>query len=379
MKIAILTQPLKSNYGCILQAYALQTVLTNLNHKVEVVNRDYAKPTIKVRFKRILRFFHTLFFKFFLGRKYLIVSNPLKQDYEYLPKSKVHAFIERYINQGQRIQSSELLKKYFTEQQFDAYIVGSDQVWRPNYSPCITNYYLDEVPAGALAKRIAYAASFGTTEWEYTQAQTEVCSRLVKLFTAVSVREDSGVILCNKYLGVEAQNVLDPTLLLQEADYVRLIESATVKSIGEAYMACYILDESVEKNTLIKEISNEIKVDPVYLNDNVSNNTYYSLSVEEWLDRYRNANFVVVDSFHGCVFSIIFRKPFIVYGNKMRGMSRFESLLGQLGLSTRLISSLEDFYRHKDELLAPIDYDEVYAILGERREDSFTFLWDALM
>lgn len=378
MKIGVLTQPLKTNYGCVLQAYALQTVLTRMGHNVEVIRRDYAKPALKVRVKRLLRFMHTFFLKYILRKKHLVLSNPFNLDYRYLPQSKVCDFIDNYINQGSRIHTSEELKNYVIKQDFDAYIVGSDQVWRPCYSPCITNYFLDFIPTDYPVKRIAYAASFGTLDWEYTLSQTEVCAKLAQRFNAISVREKSGIKLCFEKFGVDATHVLDPTMLLDVSEYNSLIEAKNIVSKNTKYLACYILDESSDKKGLIDAISLELNATPYYLNEMVINNNYVSLSVEEWLDAYRNADFVVVDSFHGCVFAILYRKQFIVYGNKLRGMTRFESLLGLFNLESRMISSLEEFRTRKADLLTNIDYKKVDSKLYELRSSSSEFLLGAL-
>lgn len=377
MKIAILTQPLKSNYGCILQAYALQTVLIRMGHSVEVIKREYPMPSLKVRLKRILRFLHTLYSKCFKGKKYLVLSNPFSEEYTYLPKSKVYDFTDKYISLSPSIYTTESLTDYFIEHDFDACIVGSDQVWRPRYSPCITNYFLDFIPVNIKTKRIAYAASFGTSEWEFTPYETELCAQLARNFSAISVREDSGVRLCSEKLSVGAELVMDPTMLLQTIDYDGLIARSDVEHTDEC-LACYILDETQEKSRLISEIAEELNVNPRYLDARVIDSNYNNLSVEEWLNGIREAKYVAVDSFHGCVFSILYKKQFVVIANPQRGLSRFESLLSNLGLTYRMITSLEEFHERKQYLMAPIDYDIIDARILEMRDKSLRFLNNAL-
>ena len=97
---------------------------------------------------------------------------------------------------------------------FDAFVVGSDQVWRPRYNAYIPNLFLD-FTEGMSVKRIAYAASFGTDQWEFSAEQTTISSFLAKKFDIVSVREASGIQLCKQNLGVDAIQVLDPSLLLR--------------------------------------------------------------------------------------------------------------------------------------------------------------------
>lgn len=377
MKIAILTQPLKSNFGCILQAYALQTVLMRMGHTVEVIKREYPRAPLKVRLKRILRFLHTLYCKYVKGKKYLVLSNPLSEEYTYLPKSKVYDFTDEYINLSQSIYTTESLTNYFIEHAFDACIVGSDQVWRPRYSPCITNYFLDCIPFNIKTRRIAYAASFGTSDWEFTPYETDVCAKLAAKFIAISVREDSGVCLCKENLGVEAKLVFDPTMLLLSEDYEKLIQNKRVVNHGES-LACYFLDETKEKSLLVSEIAEYLNIKPYYLATRVIDDSYNNLTVEEWLDGISKAKYVVVDSFHGCVFSILFKKQFVVIGNHQRGLSRFKSLLSNLGLASRMVTSLDEFMKRKQALMAPIDYDSIEKRIVEIRNNSLAFLYNAL-
>src|SRR5690606_15864360 len=112
---------------------------------------------------------------------------------------------------------------------FDTYIVGSDQCWRPKYSPNITNYFLDFLNDKQNVIRISYAASFGTSDWEFNEPETKMCRDLIQKFDAVSVRESSGIELCQKYLDKEAQHVLDPTMLLELDDYITKIGRASCR------------------------------------------------------------------------------------------------------------------------------------------------------
>ena len=336
MRIGILTLPLHTNYGGILQAYALQTVLERLGHEVCLIEKK-RKPlrlpmwkTPLVYGKRVLRNL--------AGHPYPIFYEQKVNREEPITRQNTDQFINRYIKRRIVDDFSEL-----KESDFDAIVVGSDQIWRPKYfNGNIENAYL-KFAEGWNIKRIAYAASFGTDEWEYTAAQTKECARLLKQFDAVSVREASGVDLCRKHFGVEALHVLDPTMLLSAEDYIRLFETAgTPKSPGT--LLCYILDETPEKTAWINQIAKERNLVPFRINSKVEDRTApiaerIQPSVEQWLRGFHDAEFVVTDSFHACVFSILFHKPFFVVGNKGRGLSRFTSLLGTFGLEDRLIST----------------------------------------
>lgn len=142
----------------------------------------------------------------------------------------------------------------------DAYVVGSDQVWRPVFSPCITNYYIDFDQRDHII-RIAYAASFGVDTWEYDRQAQQVCAGYAKKFDAISVREDSGVTLCRNYLGVAAEHVLDPTMLLRREQYEKLAtDRHALASRGN--LLTYILDPSPEKSTIVGNVSRKLGLTP---------------------------------------------------------------------------------------------------------------------
>ena len=202
----------------------------------------------------------------------------------------------------------------------EAIIVGSDQVWRPKYNYRIEDMFLkfaEKLPV----RRIAYAASFGVDNWEYTSKQTFECAALAKKFDAISVREESGVKLCKEHLGVDATWVLDPTLLLTKEDYESICRDTPV--CNEKYIAVYVLDENENVTaTYEKESAARGLVVKKFHADSES-----TLTVPEWLAMFRDASFVVTDSFHGTVFSIICGKEFKCIYNEGRGAARFESLL----------------------------------------------------
>lgn len=369
MKIGVLALQLRYNFGGILQAYALQKTLKELGH--DAVHIDQCKyvslgPWYKkypIYLKRAIR--KHLGSEDIVVRADVAINNASK-----IISTHTEPFIEKYIK---RIFTRDFSN--IKESDFDAFIVGSDQVWRPKYFfSKIENAYLDFAKEWDI-KRIAYAASFGTGEWEYTDEQTINCAALLKKFNAVSVRESSAVKLCNKKLGVDALHVLDPTMLLEKEDYIKLFEETdTNKSDGNLF--CYILDESIEKNIIIDTISKEKGLTPFHVNSKYDNpnapiEERIQQPVEKWLRAFYDAEFVITDSFHACVFSIIFNKPFIVYGNKERGFARFESLLKLFGLEERLVCSPNEI----DKVLkTPIDWKMVNSIQQQKKEEALLFL-----
>ena len=336
MRIGILTLPLHTNYGGILQAYALQTVLERMGHQVVIIDEPIRqlKSSKKRIFKRIIKKIigrpTTIFWEKYSFENYPIVSQ------------NINKFINRYLSRT--VASSPLELK---EADYDAIVVGSDQIWRPIYYANIKNAYLDFAKDWKHLKRIAYAPSFGTDRWEYTEEQTKQIAELLHMFDAISVREESGIHLCRQYLNANAILVLDPTMLLSKEDYCNLINKSDTEAPSGGLLK-YILDESDQLTELLSFISNEKQIDAFsvkaksFLEGSKAQDCICP-SIETWLRGFRDAKFVVTDSFHACVFSMIFNKPFCVVGNKSRGLARFNSLLKMFNQDFRMVDSLLEY------------------------------------
>lgn len=324
MRVNILTQPLFSNYGGILQNYALQNALRRLGHEPLTLNRPTSRPSKGVLWKEAVR----------------MVLNSVKAlrglwPYPWLwsdtVRMKEHElshpqrrFVDRYIAKVdvEAPYTQTVAEAYPAE----AYVVGSDQVWRPWCSPYMGNCFLD-FTEGLDVKRIAYAASFGTDQWEMDRETTAEARWLAQRFDAISVRESTGVDLCRDHLGVEAQHVLDPTMLLTGDDYLALTYDADYPS--GPYIAAYILDLDSDKLKYIKALSKRLGLPVVYVG-RMHRDGFDS--IERWLATLAHAEYTVTDSFHGTVFSILFGRRFFVLGNNVRGNARLESLLSMLGI-----------------------------------------------
>ena len=367
MKIGILTLPLHTNYGGILQAYALQTVLERMGHEVVILNQPFHRKGLSLGKKMVA------YPKRFV-KKYILRRQNVKICHEsYIDKVQpvVETYTRVFVNKYLHIQTVSNFNTLFSTD-FDMLVVGSDQVWRPSPHVDIYHFYLDFAKDWNV-KRIAYAASFGTEEWEYTLEETEKCKHLVQLFDKVTVREKSGVGLCHDKFGIHASCVLDPTMLLDKNDYISLFDVDQC-SQGKHILLVYILDMNDEKESLIQKIANEKHLIPLYVNSKVEDlnadlKERIQPPVENWLKGFYNADFVITDSFHACVFSILFNKPFVVYGNKARGLARFSSLLSTFHLENRFISSADE-YRN----LSPIDFSQTNLILKEMKDMSIKYL-----
>lgn len=376
MKVAIMTQPLGANYGGIMQAWALQQILKRAGHEpVTIDRRSDAKGPIYNAARLSYRTLQKI-----LGKRQAPVN--FERYLPYIQKN-TKAFIGQHLSMSEQLDSTAKLKTHFEREDYDAVIVGSDQTWRPRYSPNIKNYFLDFLEDSDIRK-IAYASSFGVDDWEFTEEQTRLCSALIKRFDVLGVRERSGVGLCQRYFGVNATHVLDPTLLIQKKSYELLYKSEANSRNSGVYT--YILDPLPWKQRVAEVVKNKLG-EPLYNCQSKKNVSSITLSdyadcvmpsVESWLEGFSNSAFVITDSFHGTVFSIIFNKPFISLVNPSRGASRFYSISEQLGLSHRFMSGFND--QLLDAVLAgDIDYENVNKKLAELRNISNEFLTNALM
>lgn len=380
MKIGIITQPLHANYGGILQNYALQQVIKQMGHEVWTIDWEGGSGLRDMLYRMKVRVLHTFLPNRFPPLRY----KPNDKERAIIQRNTNH-FINTYINHTKAVYSYEGFVSQAEKGKYEAYVVGSDQCWRPCYNAFLPSMFLDFVKDKQV-KRIAYAASFGTDKWEFTPQQTNVCAPLARKFDLVTVRENSGVKLCKEHLGVDAVHVLDPTMLLTKEDYIQLIEKEKeLKSDGTLFN--YILDPDTKKSAFIQKVakSKGLKAFQVLpkcqtetrTKDDVKNRIEDCVfpGVTTWLRAFIDAEMTIVDSFHGMVFSIIFNKPFWAIGNVSRGMSRFTSLLRMFHLEDRLldVDRLDDV-----DFSKPIDWIMVNGILEEKRRVCKSMLFDIL-
>lgn len=373
MNIAIITLPLHTNYGGLLQAYALKYKLEQQGHKVDVIDLKDKMPApkgLKAPFIYIRRMASAIFkgTEVFREKRYarelpVVAANTSK-------------FVDKYI-------SPRMVNEYkdINEGEYDAFVVGSDQVWRPLYFRNIEDAFL-KFAEGWDVKRIAYAASFGTDRLEYEYMQLEVCGKLLDKFDAVSVREDSAVTMCEEWLDYEdAAHVADPVMLLGSDEIASLAANAENRPAKGKIMT-YILDPSKEKSAAVDFMSRvtaaqvyDASVNPYARELPLSERVVPSL--EQWIAGFADADFVITDSFHGCVLSILMHKKFLAVGNSRRGMARLSSLLNMFGLEGRLVHGI-DPEDDGEYFLSDIDWEDVDEKLKAFREHSVKFLLDAL-
>lgn len=374
-KVAILTQPLGHNYGGVLQAYALQRYLIDIGCDVETFDRRKNESRLgsaKMLFRNVI--------KLLLGR---IKSIPTRKRYGYILE-ELASFRDKRVSMSRVMLTKDDIRLYCKKNTIDAFIVGSDQVWRPRYSPSILDFYLDFADdVGNGAKRIAYAASFGVDNWEYSEELTDKCKNLARKFDHLSVRERSAVLLCKEKFGIDAKLVLDPTMLLENEDYLPLMQN--VKESGfQGRLLSYVLDPAPEKRSIADAVAKVLDLEGISIkpDKNIAQVRRRDLalckypSVETWLKAFHDSDFIVTDSFHGTAFAILFNKPFVSVANPGRGLARFESLLSQFDLLDRLVASPDQITRSLVE--SDIDWTTVNSKKDSLATESRKFLKDAI-
>lgn len=371
MKIGILTLPLTNNYGGHLQAWALQTVLKREGHDAILLDiRRSDEKTYNLMMPAKL--FLANFIKFL----------PNKKDYHYFDYRKYQDlhfqnFRDLFLKKTKKIYGRHQLKMVFNREEFDAIIVGSDQVWRKWNMIPLDLYFLSWLNPDI--NRIGYAISYGKDKWDLSENDTKRYSNLAKLFSGLSMREMDGIVMTKEYFGLDSKLVLDPTMLLDIPDYECLYSNDYISKKGIFY---YILDSTDKKKNIISFCS-EIMEQPVFkvmpkvrwfdTMKKFSKTDYIYPSIGEWLSAFQSSSFVITDSFHGTVFSIIFNKPFIVIGNEYRGLSRIRSLLQLFNLENRLVSNFEKGYI-KDLLISPIDWNKINQTREKWKSISIDFI-----
>ena len=246
-------------------------------------------------------------------------------------------------------QLSEVSAKY------DIFICGSDQIW----SPALLNpvFYFSFLPDEKA--KIAYAPSFGVTN--VSNRKKSIITSYLKKFDYISIRENEGQRLIKKLIGINVPVLIDPTLLLTKNDWSKFIDSNFKKK--RKYIFCYMLTENETYIEKIKEFSKKMKLDVVITpTDKGPFNTGFKEIVDagpsEWLTLLKNSDYVFTDSFHGCIFSLIFHKNFVLFKRfsdkkKSSENSRIYTLAKTFDFEPRIIdySNLDSIYK-----LNPLDY-----------------------
>lgn len=267
----------------------------------------------------------------------------------------------------------------------DMFVVGGDQLW--NNRICFSKEDVFLNFADENKTKISYSTSFGAADFNPPQQFLNATYPLLKRFDAVSVREDYAVDIAKNFYGVNAVKIIDAVFLPEKETYFEAYKDADVKLPNKDYLLAFILNPSSEKRKQIEQIAKKLNLDILCIPDAAAayhkdfNDIFKGLkiltplSVENFLKAYSNASYIITDSFHGTCMSYVFRKPFSVYYNNIRGQDRFISLMNTLQLDNRQIKENQT----EEELLQNInigfDIDWTKADINVKKEKEFALNW----
>lgn len=354
-KIGIITFHRAVNYGAVLQTYALQKTLDKLGINNQVI--DYICPFIKHEYKP------------FNIKKGKILKSAVQSVLECrirkLKRKRFYSFVESNLRLTKPYNTIKELSNCNNE--FSAFITGSDQVFSPVCVGFDSAYFLTFADKG---KKYSYAASFGTNTLP-DNVKDEYNKRLID-FSKISVREKSGKNIVNDIVNKDACVNIDPTLLLKAEDYKDITGGTTS---DKKYIVVFNVSGYSELMAYAQKLSKEKNLKLIYINDQ-----YYkkvdiaerktAVSPQEFLALFKNAEYVVTNSFHATVFSIIFNKQFAVDLKVSDGTrnNRVAELLSYINLESRAI---ENCYCDIDK---KIDWNTIDEKLDVQRQEAFNYL-----
>lgn len=350
MKIGIMTFHWGTNYGGVLQAYALQQFLKKNVPSGEVSIINFRPKT----------FSESLFKCIVTKRIKHIPSNLIT----YFKEKKFVIFREKYLSTTERYSTLSELKSNYPD--MDIYICGSDQVWNPYIIDSYgIPYYL---PFGKeTTKRISYAVSFACID--YPRNKMAIIKPMIQKFNAISARENTGVAILQKEGFDNVELMPDPTLLLEKND----LEKITFQPEENPDLD-FVFSYSLQNDQILMD-----KVNKYFKKSTKMVNTrdmkYAFLGIEDWLLNIKSAKFIITNSFHGVVFSILFQKQFIaipVEGMLSAMNDRIYTLLQKFGLKNRILETYNEEIIEKI-ISTPIDWEKVADIQESLKNEAYNF------
>jgi len=337
MKIGIITMHRVLNYGSALQAFATQWVLKSLGYDSEIVDYEYIKP-VKVPSWKSKILGSIVFLRDYLR------GNPMEKK-----RKRFQQFYSKHYSLSEKFYTAESIVA--APPVYDVYMSGSDQVWNPRFAGNDVNFMLAFAPDDS--PKISFASSFATDIID--DAHKKLYAPQLSRYDAISVREQSGVIIIKELTGKDAVVCCDPTLLLTR-DVVSELASHSSLTIGYKYVLVYglhyMFDPYPYLYDIVNHVSKAFKCRVVYLDgrnvDLFKKNAMVVSSAGpcEFLWLFEHAEFIITTSFHGTAFSLIYDKPFFGVVDKQ---SKSDSRIASLCMLGKAESSLID-YREKPNM-----------------------------
>lgn len=367
MKIGTITFHCAYNYGSVLQSFALKTYLEQLGNDVSVIN--YHSPNFDQ-----YKLFHPTNLRHLCSDILFFPRNVRR-------KKAFETFQRRHLNLTRCYEGPNAEHEISKDADaFDAVICGSDQIWNLDCTQGLDGcYFLRFAPDSV--RKIAYAPSLSQTQFQlrFFDEKTKIeLGRLLDRFHAISVRERSTVPMYQKLTDKPIQVAIDPTLLLNAAAY-RNIEAVLPKGVkNNGFIFAYTLWPNQKMVDYIDRLAQKTGLPIVYsskipIHYRSCSINCYGMSPDLFLTLIDKAQYVISNSFHATVFSVLFHKAFLTFG-KGKSTSRMSDLLTQLGLQDHIVS--DDY--EGEEIPTGADYTVVDDLLDKMRQDSEQFLRNAL-
>lgn len=365
--IGIITLPnfMYYNYGGILQNYALSYYLNKKGYETKAI---HCNASTRLGAIRMLMFNKCNLRVLKENGKWEI------KRVDKLTKERNEKFVEFIDTEIVPLRYHWYSQKTFNNinVNFEKVIIGSDQVWNPNWINEKTyKTFLLTFLTGQ--KRVSYAASFGVSSMP--EESKEKFSRALSEFSAISVREEAGADIVYRLIGKKPEVLIDPTMLLSVDEWKKVARKSKRKD-GKRYLLKYFLGEqSEERRNEIAQIAKKNDLEIYEIADKDCPD-FYTTGPAEFLDLFANSSLVYTDSFHATVFSILFGVPFVVMNREQNGMenmgSRIATLLKKLRLESRMPGCVDN------NNLFECDYQEANKLLEEERKKADMFLMNEL-
>ncbi len=377
MKIGILTWTY-SNYGTMLQAYALQNYLKEQGHTVQLINyTPMNENVIKYNKYNINNFMKRIKNKIILineNKKIEALDEKFK-----IGMNKRESLFKNFIDKSLPLTENYKIDELFNlNNKFDAFIVGSDQIWSPKYLD--GTFFLDFL--NDKSRKISYAPSFGVSKLDIKVQ--DIIRPWLKSFNYISVREDAGQKIIKNILDKNVPVVLDPTLLYDMNGWNSMIKEE--KHMNKKYILCYFLSNNTYYWEFVKKLKDRLGLDVIVIpNKSLDFDNSYKKEIEvdpfKFVSLIKNSEYVLTDSFHGTIFAINYHKNFLTLARfsdkkKESENSRLKSILSYLDLQERFIT--DDNSMPSNLYISGIKYNEVEKKLEKRREESKNFIYESL-
>lgn len=353
MKVGIVTFQHANNYGALLQSYALQRSVKKLGCECEII--AYSSSYIEKPY-RLSHLKNKGIMNYMIG----VIGHIC-----YLPRKRLCNKFRRYMSYSERVDEHNVGK---LNEQYDLFIAGSDQVWNYKLAGGDMNFFLAFVSDDR--KKNSYAASIGLDDIE--PSMREVYRQNLATFAHISVREIRAQEILKQLGDIESQVVLDPTLLLDEEEWEAIAREPMKK---EEYILAYQLGVSGRftkyVRTLAKEKRMKVKYIPFPLGGVCASRWMLTIGPAEWVGLFKNASYVVTDSFHGAVFSALFQRQFVIEVNEKNKAvgGRLYEFMRRFGLEDRMLN------RRRNILIdEKIDYSKVKLLVKKARKESLDYL-----